>query len=132
MTARQLIIELLKQQKDFIHSGEIHNYIIAAGYRRNTSESVLSKMVARSEVIRQGYHQDVYCKFNPDYVASEGSLRQIANHQHLTLGNHKTARRGECKPRFKKANLADNGVFDEYRGSSWIYDMDKRLREVRL
>ncbi|WP_233268369.1 hypothetical protein, partial [Pantoea sp. BAV 3049] len=58
---------------------------------------------------------------NPDYQPSAESLRQIANHQHLGL---KTQPEGE-RPK------PQNAVFDEYRSNSWMYEMDKSLREVR-
>ncbi len=60
-TARQVIIDFLKSKGGYVHSCDIHNHVIQAGYRRNSSQGSLSKMVEAGQVLRKGIYKDTLC-----------------------------------------------------------------------
>jgi len=130
MTARERIKEFLTGRKGYVSSAEIHNHLCSMGYQRSSSDGTLSKMVARGEVIRRGEHQKVECKLNRNYKPSAASLRQTANHKHLSIGLGLNTSR-PIKRRLK-LKACDNGIFDLCRENSRIYELiDRPIREVR-
>lgn len=129
MTARKHITEFLSARVGFVSSRKVHDHLCSLGYQRSSSDGTLSKMAARGEVIRRGEYINSECMLNPDYVPTKASLRQIANHSHLTIGNGLNRARPARK---KKLKCSDNGIFDLCRKHSRVYQLiDKPIREVR-
>lgn len=119
MTAREHILEYLKRHEGFVLSSDIHNHLCAAGYKRNTSDSGVSKMVTAGELLREGEHHNSRCMINPDFVPEPVAEKM----------EYRKPTRAE---RHKKLPLCDNGIFDHYRAGSRVYEMDKMLRQVRI
>lgn len=123
MTARDRIKEFLTGRTGHVSTSIIHDHIESLGYKRCSSCGALSKMVARGEVLIDGYHIHTFAKINPAYKATEASARQTANHSHLAnpMG------RVPNKPK------RENAIFDLCRQHSNIYALiDQPLREVRI
>lgn len=123
MTVREGIIDFLRRQSGFIPSGKLHRYLTRSGYHRASCGSALARMVARGEVLTLGKNKDTSIKLNPEYTATEPSVRQIANHAHLSKPVLRpVAQEEESEP----------SIFDECRQHSNIYALiDQPLREVR-
>lgn len=124
MTARERIKEFLTGRTGHVSTSILHDHIQSLGYKRVSSCGALSKMVARGEVLIEGYHIHTFAKLNPAYKATEASARQTANHSHLG----KLMGRAPAKPVPKR----ENAIFDLCRKHSRMYELiDKPLREVR-
>lgn len=122
MTARERIKEFLTGRTGTVSTSIIHDHIESLGYKRCSSCGALSKMVARGEVLIDGYHIHTFAKLNPTYKATVASVRQTANHAHLA----KPMGRVPAKPK------RENAIFDLCRQHSNIYTLiDQPLREVR-
>jgi hypothetical protein len=123
MTARERIKQFLTGRTGYVSTTIVHDHIESLGYKRCSSCGALSKMVARGEVLIEGYHIHTFAKLNPAYKATEASARQTANHSHLA----KPMGRVPAKPK------RENAIFDLCRQHSNIYALiDQPLREVRL
>lgn len=63
MTAREHILEFLKQQTGYVPSGKIHDYVCSNHkIKRNGSHSSLARMAYRGEVVSYGYGRHTRCK----------------------------------------------------------------------
>lgn len=125
MTARERIKEFLSGKNGYVSTSILHDHIQSLGYKRVSSCGALSKMVARGEVITNGYHIHTYVKLNEDYQPTAASVRQTANHAHLAgvMGRVPT----NAKPK------KENAFFDLCRKHSRMYELiDQPLREVRV
>jgi len=125
MTARERIKEFLTDRHGYVSTSILHDHIQSLGYKRVSSCGALSKMVARGEVITNGYHIHTYVKLHEDYKPTAASVRQTANHAHLAgvMG------RVPSKPVPKR----ENAIFDLCRKHSRMYQLiDQPLRGVRV
>lgn len=125
MTARDRIKEFLTNKHGYVSTSILHDHIQSLGYKRASSCGALSKMVARGEVISNGYHIHTYVKLNPEYKPTAASVRQRANHAYLAgvMG------RAPSKPVPKR----ENAIFDLCRKYSRMYQLiDQPLRGVRV
>lgn len=63
MTAREHIIEFLKQQSGYVPSGHIHDYVCSNHkIKRNGSHSSLARMAYRGEIVSLGSGRHTRCK----------------------------------------------------------------------
>lgn len=107
MTVKELIINFLSQRDEYVLSGVIGEYIVSAGYKRNSSDSALARMVAKGQALRSGSNHTTSYKLNPDYVEIK------------------------TKPVEREKPKSINVIAEECRRNSSIYYVDGLLRTVR-